>query len=77
VEVYVGVDGRMVVDGDAGDSGRLNGDVRGEPKERGDGLYVEGRDCKRSVGIMNLERRYTIVDSRYNFAGWIIAITDS
>ena len=48
----VGVVGRMVVDGDdgdsgrrkgeAGDSGRRNGEVRGEPYERGEGLYVDG-----------------------------------
>lgn len=29
-------------EGDAGDSGRRKGEVRGEPKDRGDGLY-EGR----------------------------------
>jgi len=28
-------------DGDAGDSGLRNGEVRGEPKERGEGLYEE------------------------------------
>lgn len=35
------------VEGDAveGDSGRRNGDVRGEPIESGEGLYVAGRDC--------------------------------
>ena len=38
-----GVDGRrVVVDGEAGDSGRRKGDVRGDAKERGDGLYTEG-----------------------------------
>lgn len=38
----VGVVGRRVlivlVDGDAGDSGRRKGEARGEPKERGEGL---------------------------------------
>ncbi len=41
----VGVVGRIVVDGDsawrrgeAGESGRRKGEVRGEPKERGEGL---------------------------------------
>ena len=35
----VGVEGRIIVaDGEAGDSGRRKGDVRGEPKERGEGL---------------------------------------
>lgn len=34
----VGVVGRSVVDGDAGDSGRRKGEVRGEPNERGEGL---------------------------------------
>ena len=38
----VGVEGRMVVDVEAGDSGRRKGEVRGEPKERGEGLYVIG-----------------------------------
>jgi hypothetical protein len=32
-------------DGDAGDSGRRKGDVRGELKERGDGLYWLGVAC--------------------------------
>ena len=36
----VGVMARAV-DGDAGDSGRRNGDVRGEPKDNGEGLYVD------------------------------------
>lgn len=40
----VGVVGRMVGEGDEGDSGRRKGEVRGEPKERGEGLYVDGRD---------------------------------
>lgn len=35
---FVGVVGRIVVDGEAGDSGRRNGEVRGEPNERGEGL---------------------------------------
>ena len=30
--------GRIVHEGEAGDSGRRNGEVRGEPKERGEGL---------------------------------------
>ena len=48
----VGVVGRMATEGEdgdcgrpscaAGDSGRRNGEVRGKPKESGDGLYVEG-----------------------------------
>ena len=52
----VGVDGRSAMDGedgdcgrpppnvDEGDSGLRKGDVRGEPKERGEGLYVDGTD---------------------------------
>ena len=32
-------------DGDAGDSGRRKGEVRGEPKESGDGLYEDGIAC--------------------------------
>lgn len=39
---FVGVVGRRVVvvegEGEAGDSGRRKGEVRGEPKERGEGL---------------------------------------
>ena len=49
----VGVVGRIVVDGEAagwrgeaGESGRRKGEVRGEPKERGDGLYVVGWDWR-------------------------------
>ena len=42
---FVGVVGR-IVEGEAGDSGRRKGEVRGEPKERGEGLYVDGIDCK-------------------------------
>lgn len=34
----VGVLGRSVVEGDAGDSGRRKGDARGDPNERGEGL---------------------------------------
>ena len=34
----VGVVGRIVVEGEAGDSGRRKGEVRGEPNERGEGL---------------------------------------
>lgn len=34
----VGVVARTVLDGEAGDSGRLNGEERGDPKDRGDGL---------------------------------------
>ncbi len=34
----VGVVGRRTLDGDAGDSGRRKGDVRGEPYESGEGL---------------------------------------
>ena len=34
----VGVVGRIVVEGERGDEGRWKGVVRGEPKERGDGL---------------------------------------
>lgn len=34
----VGVVGRSTVEGDAGDSGRRNGEVRGDPNERGEGL---------------------------------------
>ena len=34
----VGVGGRIVFEGEAGDSGRRKGEVRGEPKERGEGL---------------------------------------
>ena len=35
----VGVVGRIVVDGEGeGDSGRRKGEVRGEPKDRGEGL---------------------------------------
>lgn len=34
----VGVVGRTVFEGEAGDSGRRKGEVRGEPKERGEGL---------------------------------------
>ena len=32
------------VDGDAGDSGRRNGELRGEPYPNGDGLYPVGMD---------------------------------
>ena len=41
----VGVVARPAGEGDAGDSGRRNGDERGEPKERGDGLYEVDIDC--------------------------------
>ncbi len=34
----MGVVARTVLDGEAGDSGRLKGEERGDPKERGDGL---------------------------------------
>ena len=37
-----GVVGLDVVEAGAGDSGRRNGEVRGEPNESGDGLYVDG-----------------------------------
>lgn len=50
--VGVGVVGRIVDEGEegesgrrngeAGDSGRRKGEVRGEPYERGEGLYVDG-----------------------------------
>lgn len=43
VDWKTGVDGRITVDGEAGDSGRRKGDVLGDPKERGDGLYEEER----------------------------------
>ena len=32
-------------EGEAGDSGRRKGEVRGEPKDRGDGLYEDGIAC--------------------------------
>ncbi len=46
--VDVGVVGRTVEAGEEGegDSGRRKGEVRGEPKERGDGLYVGGIACE-------------------------------
>lgn len=46
VDRCVGVVGRIVDEGEdaAGDSGRRKGEVRGELNERGEGLYVEGRD---------------------------------
>jgi hypothetical protein len=31
----------IVLDGELGEDGRRKGDVRGDPKERGDGLYGE------------------------------------
>ena len=34
----LGVMGLRAGEGEAGDSGRLNGDARGEPNERGEGL---------------------------------------
>lgn len=34
----LGVVGLRAGEGEAGDSGRLNGEARGEPNERGDGL---------------------------------------
>jgi hypothetical protein len=34
-------------EGEAGDSGRRNGDVLGELKDSGEGLYVAGADCKK------------------------------
>ena len=34
----LGVLGLRAGDGEAGDSGRLNGEARGEPNERGEGL---------------------------------------
>ena len=37
------------VDGEAGDSGRRKGDARGEPRERGEGLYVDGMDCGKLI----------------------------
>lgn len=37
----LGVVGRREGEGEAGDSGRLNGEARGEPNERGEGLYVD------------------------------------
>ncbi|KAI4240756.1 MAG: hypothetical protein L6R42_011457, partial [Xanthoria sp. 1 TBL-2021] len=48
VGVDVGVVGRIVeaVEEGEGDSGRRKGEVRGEPKERGEGLYVEGIACE-------------------------------
>ena len=43
-----GVFGRIMVDGEGGADGRRNGEERGEPKERGDGLYgvVLGVTCE-------------------------------
>lgn len=43
-----GVFGGITVDGDGGADGRRNGEERGEPKERGDGLYgvVLGVTCE-------------------------------
>ena len=41
----VGVVARTV-DGEAGDSGRRNGELRGDPKDKGDGLNVVEIDCK-------------------------------
>lgn len=35
---FVGVGGRIVVEGERGEEGRWKGEVRGEPKERGEGL---------------------------------------
>ncbi len=40
----VGVVARIVLDGEAGDSGRRKGEERGDPKESGDGLYVDDID---------------------------------
>lgn len=44
----VGVVGRTVHAGEEGegDCGRRKGEVRGEPKERGEGLYVVGIACE-------------------------------
>lgn len=60
----VGVVGRIVAEGDDGDSGRRNcvagdsgrrkGEVRGEPNERGEGLYVDAVACashERNYGL--------------------------
>jgi len=38
VDIWVGVVGRILVDGEEGDSGRRNGEVLDEPKESGEGL---------------------------------------
>ena len=38
VDACVGVVGRIVVDGEDGDSGRRKGEARGEPKDSGEGL---------------------------------------
>jgi hypothetical protein len=40
----LGVVARIVA-GEAGDSGRRNGEDLGDPKDRGDGLYPAGTDC--------------------------------
>lgn len=40
-EIHRGVDGLMEAGGEDGDSGRRNGELRGEPIERGEGLYGE------------------------------------
>lgn len=42
----LGVVGLSAGEGEAGDSGRLNGEARGEPNERGEGLYVETWDLR-------------------------------
>jgi hypothetical protein len=39
------------VDGEAGDSGRRKGDARGEPRERGEGLYADDMDCSKFVAL--------------------------
>jgi hypothetical protein len=41
----VGVVARAVA-AEAGDSGRRNGDDRGDPIDSGDGLYIDGFDCR-------------------------------
>ena len=50
IEALANVDGVGVDclsgDGDAGDSGLRKGEVRGDPKERGDGLYEADMDWK-------------------------------
>ncbi len=62
LESLEGVVGRMVEDGEeaaaevCGLSGRRNGEARGDPKERGEGLYefVAGPDCEGSIMLASI-----------------------
>lgn len=56
----VGVVGRSAVDGDAGDSGRRKGEVRGDPNERGEGLYRDWRLVLLGLGKGEKRRGFNI-----------------